>query len=211
MSRSNPAYAKDDYISPKEYLAFEREAREKHELINGEIRAMAGASEKHNIIAGNLFGEVYVQLKDTKCRAFASDMRVKAVSAKKSDYYYPDIVIVCGERKFEDGKRDVLTNPQIVVEIASKSTRLRDRHEKLESYFKLKSLSDYVLIEQDQLLIQHFSRIDEKNWKVRLLNEIADELMLNSIGCRVSLTEIYRDIEFENVGKRQKKSTSDLK
>lgn len=171
MSRTNLAFARGDYVSPEEYLAFEREAREKHEFINGEIRAMAGASEKHNVIAGNLFGEVFIQLKNTKYRAFASDMRVKAFNARKSDYYYPDIVVVCGERKFEDGKRDVLLNPNVVIEIATKSTRLKDRHEKLESYFDLESLSDYALVERDEMLIQHFSRIDEENWKVRLLNE----------------------------------------
>ena len=210
MSRSNLAYAEDVYISPEEYLAFEREARDKHEFINGEIRLMAGASENHNIIASNVFLEIGIQLKSTKCRAFASDMRVKAVNAKKSDYYYPDVVVVCGERKFEDGKRDVLINPKVVIEIASKSTRLKDRHEKLESYFALESLSDYVLIEQDEMLIQHFSRIDEEDWKVRLLTDTSQELTLKTIGCSVSLADIFNEVDFESVSKKRKKISENL-
>ncbi|MEJ7665417.1 MAG: Uma2 family endonuclease [Hymenobacter sp.] len=119
----------------------------------------------------NLFGELFMQLKNTKCRAFASDMRVKAVKAKKSNYFYPDIVVTCGERKFEDGKRDVLLNPQVIIEVLSKSTRLKDRNEKLASYFAQESLTDYVLVEQDAMHVEHYSRIDRENWNMRLLNE----------------------------------------
>jgi Uma2 family endonuclease len=205
MSRSNLAFAKDVYISPEDFIAFERQAREKHEFIGGEVVGMAGASENHNIIASNLFGELFVQLKKTNCRSFASDMRVKAPKAKNSNYYYPDIVIVCGERKFEDEKRDILLNPQAAVEISSKSTRLKDRNEKLESYFALESLSDYVLVEQDEMLIQHFSRIDSENWKVRLLNEKHHELLFDSINCSVSLTDIYNEVQFEIVSKKRRK------
>lgn len=131
-------------------------------------------------------------------------MRVKAVNAKKSDYYYPDIVISCGEREFEDDKRDVLINPKVVIEIASKSTGLKDWHEKLEAYFALESLSDYVLIEQDEFLIQYFSRLDEKEWKVRLLTEASHELVLKTINCNISLADIFNEVQFENVSKKRR-------
>ena len=208
MSRSNLAYAKNNYISPEEYLAFEREAREKHEFINGEIVAMAGASENHNVIASNLFGELFIQLKSSKCRAFSSDMRVKAVKAKRADYYYPDIVVTCGKREFDDEKKDVLLNPKVVIEVLSKSTRLKDRNEKLESCMTLESLTDYVLVEQDTMRIEHYSRMDKENWKVRLLNEKAHELNLDSINCSVSLADIYNEVQFETASKRRKKSKS---
>lgn len=204
MSRSNLAYAKNNYISPEEYLAFEREAPEKHEFIDGEIVAMAGASENHNVIASNLSGELFIQLKNSKCRAFSSDMRVKAVKAKKTNYYYPDIVVTCGKREFDDEKRDVLLNPKVIVEVLSKSTRLKDRNEKLESYMALESLTDYVLVEQDTMRIEHYSRLDKENWKVRLLNENAQELSLDSINCRVSLADIYNEVQFETVSKKRK-------
>ena len=205
MSRTNVAFAaKNDFITAEEYLAFEREAFEKHEFRNGKIVAMAGASDKHNIIAGNLFGELFIQLKNTSCRPFSSDMRVKAVKAKKSDYYYPDIVVTCGERKFEDDKRDVLLNAQIIIEVLSKSTKLKDRNEKLESYFALESVTDYVLIEQEAMRVEHFSRIDEKNWRMRLLNRPADEIQFEKINVRVALADVYNEIRFEEAAKKRR-------
>jgi len=206
MSRSNLAYArKNEYLTPEEYLEFEREAFEKHEYRNGEIIALAGVSEKHNVIAGNLFGELFIRLKDSKCRPFTGDLRGKAVKAKKSNYYYPDIVITCGERIFEDDKKDVLLNPQVVIEVLSKSTKLKDRNEKLESYFALASLNDYVLVEQDAMRIEHFSRIDEENWRLRLLNEKSDEIIFEKIGCRVSLDDVYNEIQFEETVRKIEK------
>lgn len=197
MSQSNLAQAEKNYTD-KDYLAFEREAVEKHEYINGKIRAMAGASDEHNVIAGNLFGELFVQLKATKCRAFASDMRVLAATSKKSDYFYPDIVVTCGERTFDDEKKDVLLNPKVVIEVLSKSTKLKDRNEKFQSYTALESLTDYVLVEQNTMRIEHYTRIDEANWKVRLLSQNSDELVFDSIGCRVSLVDIYNEVRFES-------------
>ena len=198
MSQSNLAQV-EKFYTDKDYLAFEREAVEKHEYINGKIRAMAGASEDHNVIASNLFGELFVQLKTTKCRAFASDMRVLAATSKKSDYFYPDVVVTCGKRKFDDKKKDVLLNPQVVIEVLSKSTKLKDRNEKFEAYTALESLTDYVLVEQDTMRIEHYVRIDEENWKVRLLSKNSDELVFDSIGCRVALADIYNEVRFEAI------------
>jgi len=192
MSKSNLAYKKilaDD----AEYLSIEREAFEKSELINGRVVAMAGASENHNVISSNVFLEIGIQVRKTTCRAFSSDMRVKA---KKGNYYYPDIVVVCGERKFEDNKKDVLLNPEVIIEVLSKSTRLKDRNEKLDSYMSLEDLTDYVLVEQDSMRIEHFIKISEKEWKVHLLTEKADKLILESINCEISLDEIYREVMF---------------
>lgn len=194
MSRTNLAYKhKKTDLTDAEYLGIEREAFEKSELLNGRVVAMAGASENHNVISSNLFGEIWTQTKNSKCRAFSSDMRVKA---KKSNYYYPDIVVVCGEREFEDNKKDVLLNPQVVVEVLSKSTRLKDRNEKLDSYMSLESLTDYVLVEQDEPRIEHFIKINAKEWKVNLLTENAEKLVLEAINCAVSLEEIYREVKF---------------
>ena len=198
MSQNNLAQVEEFYTA-EDYLAFEREAVEKHEYINGKIRAMAGASDVHNVIAGNLFGELFVQLKNTKCRAFASDMRVLAATSKKSDYFYPDVVVTCGKRKFDDQKKDVLLNPTVVIEVLSKSTKLKDRNEKFESYTALESLTDYVLVEQETMRIEHYVRIDEENWKVRLLSKNSDELVFDSIGCRVALADIYNEVRFEAI------------
>ncbi len=192
MSKSNLAYKKE-FVTDAEYLRIERQAFEKSELLNGRISAMAGASEIHNVISSNLFGELWTQTKNSKCRAFSSDMRFKA---KKGSYYYPDIVIVCGGRKFEDNKKDILLNPKVIIEVLSKSTKLKDRNEKLDSYMSLESLTDYVLVAQDTMRIEHFIKISQKEWKVYLLTEITDKLSLESINCEVSLDEIYREVKF---------------
>ncbi len=111
------------------------------------------------------------QLKITKCRACASDMRVTDAVSKKSASFYPDVVVTCGERKFDDEKKDVLLNPTVVIEVLSKSTKLKDRNEKFESYTALESLTDYVLVEQNPMRIEHYTRIDEQTWKVQLLSK----------------------------------------
>lgn len=194
MSKSNLAYKKE-LLTDAEYLRAEREAFEKSEFINGRIVAMAGASENHNVISSNLFLEIGIQTKKGNCRVFASDMRVKA---KKGNYYYPDIVVVCGERKFEDNKKDVMLNPQAIIEVLSKSIKLKDRNEKLDSYMSLEDLTDYVLIEQDTMRIEHFIKISEKEWKFNLLTEKAEKLVLESINCQIPLDEIYREVKFSN-------------
>ena len=189
MSRTNLAY-KTELITAEEYLAFERPAKDKHEFIGGRIVAMTGASDRHNVIASNVFGEIWTQLKGTNYRPFASDMRV---NAKKGNYFYPDIVVTCGERKFEDNKKDILLNPTLILEVLSKSTKLKDRNEKFESYILLESLTDYVLIEQDKMKIEHYSRIDEKNWNVRIYTQADEEIIFESIKCKLSVADVYAE------------------
>lgn len=191
MSRTNLAYKRHSMTAEK-YLELERAAKDKHEFIAGEIVAMAGASDNHNVISSNVFGEIWSQLKGKGCRVFASDMRVRA---KKGNYFYPDLLVTCGERKFEDEKKkDVLLNPKVIFEILSKSTKLKDRNEKFESYVLLESLTDYVLIEQDVMRIEHFSRIDEKEWKVRMYAEADEEIFFESINCRLSVADVYNEV-----------------
>ena len=187
MSRTNLAY-KTEPITAGEYLEYERAARDKHEFIGGRIVAMAGATDRHNVIASNVFGELYTHLKGKKCRPFASDMRV---NAKRGNYFYPDIVVTCGERKFEDTKKDVLINPTVIIEVLSKSTKLKDRNEKFDSYILLESLTDYVLIEQDAMRIEHFSRTAGDDWVLRLFTKADERIIFESINCTLSLADIY--------------------
>ncbi|CAN5467835.1 Uma2 family endonuclease [soil metagenome] len=192
MNKTIAAYKKVP-LTDAEYLRIEREAFEKSEFIGGEIVAMAGASDKPNVISSNLMIEIGIQTKKSACRPFASDMRVKA---KKGNYYYPDIVVVCGERKYEDNKKDVLLNPKVIIEVLSKSTKLKDRNEKFDSYTALDSVTDYILINQDEMRLEHFIKINKKEWKARFLNEKTDNLNLESINCEITLDEIYREVKF---------------
>ncbi len=191
MSQSNIAYKKEDFTD-EDYLEFERNADTKHEFLNGRIVAMAGASDTHNVISSNIYGEIYIKLKGSGCRPFSSDMRVKAITGS---YFYPDIVITCGEREFEDEKKDVLLNPKVIIEVLSKSTKLKDRNDKFDSYLKLESLTAYVLVEQNEMRIEHYFLSDENEWKFRLLSKGDDKLQFDSINCRISLAEIYAEVE----------------
>jgi Uma2 family endonuclease len=195
MSKSNLATATRFYTE-EEYLAFEREAADKHELIDGEIVSMAGASRKHNLVGTNTTIALGVQLRGKRCEIYANDMRVRM---KKGRYSYPDVVVVCGEPKFADDEFDVLLNPVVVAEVLSKSTRFRDKTEKLETFQKMESIQEVLLIEQDILHIEHYIKQTPMQWLLRIYEDLNNVIALDSIGCQVSLGEIYDRIEFEEV------------
>src|ERR1700757_5307277 len=126
-----------------EYLALERKAEYKSEYFDGEIIAMTGASEKHNLIVTNVIGELRQGLKERPCRVYPSDMRVKIPRTRT--YVYPDVIVVCEEPKFDDDYRDTLLNLLLIVEFLSESTESYDRGRKFIQYRKIDSLSEYIL------------------------------------------------------------------
>ena len=184
------------YHTPEQYLALERKAEYKSEYINGEIFAMAGASREHNLIAGNMFGELRGQLRGRPCEVYVSDMRVKV--SPTGMYTYPDVAAVCGQPRFEDDQLDTLVNPAVIIEVLSPSTEAYDRGEKFAHYRRLESLTDYVLVSQDKVRVEHYVRYGEtgEQW---ILTEISDPegtLHLASINCEVVLRDIYDRVEF---------------
>lgn len=194
MSRSNLAESKK-YYTVEEYLAFEREAFEKHEYIDGEIVAMAGASREHNLIGLNIAAEIRFQLKGKNCEVYANDMRVRM---KEKLYSYPDVVVVCGKPNFADEEFDVLLNPTVLVEVLSHSARFKDKTEKLESFRKLESLKECLLIEQEKMFVEHYIKQTPNQWLLRIY-ENADELItLESIECKVLLADIYSQVNFKD-------------
>ena len=193
MSQSNLA-TKEKFYTDEEYIALEREATEKHELADGEIIAMAGASREHNLICVNVSSEIRQNLKGSGCETYATDMRVRM---KEGNYAYPDVVVVCDEPQFADDEFDTLLNPVIVVEILSKSTRFRDKNEKLTTYQKMESVQECLLIEQDLLRIEHYIKQTPKQWLLRIYEELDEIVSLESIGCEIPLSEIYAQIKFD--------------
>jgi Uma2 family endonuclease len=182
--------------SPEEYLALERKAEYKSEYVNGQILAMSGASREHNLISGNIFGEIRSQLRGKPCEVYIGDMRVKV--SPTGMYTYPDVVAVCGERRFEDEQIDTLTNPTAVVEVLSPSTEAYDRGVKFAHYRKLASLQEYVLVAQDEVRIEHFARHNGTGgqWVLTEMDDLDGTLHLASIGCDVALRDIYDRVEF---------------
>jgi len=181
-----------NFVTEREYLDVERKAEIRSEYIGGRIYAMSGASERHNLIAGNLYTSIRSQIRDRDCRAYISDMRVKV--APTGMYTYPDIVALCGERQFEDAHVDTLLNPAVVIEVLSESTEAYDRGEKFAHYRRLETLREYVLVAQNKVRVEHYRREGEQ-W---ILSEISDPdsiLHLPSIDCQVSLASIYEKVE----------------
>jgi Uma2 family endonuclease len=177
------------YISPDEYLAIERRSDTKHEYYAGEMFAMAGATEEHNLIAGNVFASLHLQLKGRPDKIFLSDMRVKVVATGLRTY--PDVVALCGETEFEDGVRDTLTNPSLLVEVLSESTESYDRGKKFEHYRKIPSFREYLLIAQDRVHIERYLRSDDGQWVLLEYGDLASTIELSSIGGTLQIADVY--------------------
>jgi len=154
-------------FSPEQYLTLERQSVHKSEFLSGEIFAIAGVSYTHNLIVANVLSELRSALRGSSCRAVANDQRVLIQATCL--YTYPDVVVTCGEPHFNDDHLDTLLNPAIIVEVLSPSNEAYDRGEKFAHYRRLNSLSDYVLISQDKMRVEHFTREGER-W---VLSEIS--------------------------------------
>ncbi len=195
--------AAQSYLTPEAYLILEREATTKSEYLNGQIYAMAGASRAHNLIAGNIFGELRSQLRMRACETYINDMRVKVRPTER--YTYPDVVVVCDEPHFEDAELDTLLNPTVLVEVLSPSTESYDRGEKFVHYRQVASLQEYVLVAQDSIRVEHYLR-QGTQWLLTEFSEQDDVLNFVSIGCALSLREIYAKVEFPASEVRQEPS-----
>jgi Uma2 family endonuclease len=180
-------------LTEAEYLAIERAALTKSDFFDGEMYAMAGARRTHNVIVSNVVRELSVQLRKGPCEVYPSDMRVRV--AKTGLYTYPDAVVVCGQPEFLDDTEDTLLNPTLLVEVPSESTSTYDRGFKSPRYRELRSLKEYVLIEQTQPLVESYRRTRGK-WTLDDARGLTSTLLLPSIGCKLRLADVYERITF---------------
>ena len=185
--------AVQSHLTPDEYLALERKATIKSEYLNGQMYAMSGATRVHNLVCGNVFGELRNQLKESACEVYTNDMRVKVSSAGL--YTYPDVLVVCDEPRFEDDTFDTLLNPTALFEILSPSTEAYDRGAKFGYYRQLDSMQEYTLVSQDYIRVEHYLR-QRKQWILTEFSNPEDVVHLTSINCALSLSEIYTKVKF---------------
>ena len=188
-----PSIAVQTDLTPEEYLAWERKADTKHEYLRGEIIAMSGASFFHNIITSNITAVLNNQLMGSDCIVVASDMRVR--TQPEASYFYPDVLVVCGEPRFADNAFDTLLNPIVLVEVLSPSTEMYDRGEKFEHYQQITSLQEYILVSQDEVRVERY-RQQGMDWQPTEFRSLEDVLSLPSIDCELSLDDIYSRVEF---------------
>ncbi len=174
-------------FTAEEYITQERKALYKSEYLSGQIFAMSGASRAHSLITGNIFNRLYNQLAESDCEIHSSDMRVQPSSIA---YFYPDVVVACGESRFEDDVFDTLLNPIVIVEVLSPSTAAFDRGEKFEHYQQLASLQDYILVSQHKFCVEHYRRQGQQ-WEHTEFCDPEDVMSLISIGCDLFLQDIY--------------------
>jgi len=180
-------------INPEEYLRIERAAEQRSEYFDGEAFAMAGASRRHNRIVTNLVAGLDNQLKSRPCNVYSSDLRVK-ISATQL-YTYPDVVVTCGEEQFEDEHNDTLLNPTILVEVLSDSTEAYNRGKKFEQYQQIESLKEYILVAQDKWRVEQYVRQSNNQWVYSEIHGVESYLTMATIGCNLSLSEIYDKVD----------------
>ena len=188
----------ETYLTPEEYIALERKAipdaeTVRSEYIKGKIIPRSSSNLSHNLITGNIAGELHTRLKGTTCFVFANEMRVSIPAV--NSYFYPDVGVVCEEPRFEDDVFDILLNPIVVVEVLSPSTEAYDRGEKFAHYRQLTSLQEYVLVAQDKVRVEHYRR-QERQWVLTDFQRLDEILPLPSIQCELPLQEIYEHVTF---------------
>ncbi len=178
------------FLTIEEYLKTEKDRKVRHEYVDGQIFAMAGASKEHNLIAGNIYAALRSHLRGSSCRAFVSDMKVKIKVQKADIFYYPDLLVACHP---EDKEKYFKTSPNLMVEVLSNSTENIDKREKHLNYQNLESLQEYVLVSQDEIKVEVHRRNKQDDWAIETLGK-DDKLQLDSVGLTLTMAEIYEDV-----------------
>lgn len=154
-------------MSAAEYLEWERRQVGKHEYHLGEVFAMAGGSPRHNFLSNAIGAELRAAVRGKPCHVLSPDQRISAQQGER--YVYADAVVACGGVRMDPGTSDVLANPSVIVEVLSPSTETYDRGQKWEAYQRLASLTDYLLVSQTSVRIEHYRREPDGSWRYRVL------------------------------------------
>jgi Uma2 family endonuclease len=178
-------------MSRDEYLAMDRAAQVKHEFWDGMAYAMAGASLAHNRLVRNLLVTLTQALAGRECEALPSDMRVRVPGQDR--YLYPDVTVVCGPVELEDGRRDTLLNPRIIIEVLSDATEAFDRGRKFEAYRAIPSVAEYIVVAQDSARVDQFIRgAGEASWVLRPYAQGSVDIA--TLGIQLPLASIYAGV-----------------
>ena len=182
------AYGKQK-LTIEEYLQFEKASTEKHEYFKGEIFAMSGASNRHNWLFKNLFGNLAQQLKGNPCQPFGPDMRMHI--PENTLFTYPDISIYCGDPASTNFDMDTVINPIIIVEILSRSTEQYDRGNKFRFYRDIPTLKEYILIDSESIDVEAFRLNLEDRWELQEYRFLTEVLSIPTLQLTIPLSEIY--------------------
>ncbi len=191
----NEPALKYNYISAEEYLAEERAATEKHEYYQGEIFAMSGASLKHNKLFSNVFSDIANKLKGKGCQPFGSDLRIHI--PENTLYTYPDISVFCGDPNLTDDHFDTATNPTLIIEILSKTTRDYDLGGKFKLYRDIKSLQAYLVVDSLSIYAELHTKQTNNQWQLQEFKNNNDIIPIDCLEINILVKDIYENISFE--------------
>jgi Uma2 family endonuclease len=185
---------KYNYISPEQYLVIERASETKHEYYKGEMYAMSGASPAHNDIAYNINRLVAPYLHGKGCKLYGSDFRIHI--PENELFTYPDFSIVCGKTETPEIYTDNLTNPTVIIEILSPSTKDYDRGTKFGLYRSIKTLKEYILIDSTSIFVELFIRQHDNSWNLKEFKKLSENFSVSTIALAINLKDIYEDVNF---------------
>jgi len=178
------------WVGVDDYLAGEELTDTRHEYIGGEVYAMAGGSEEHGLIVGNIFAALHTHLRGGRCRAFVNDMKLRLRLREEDVFYHPDLLVTCDAR---DTERHFKRHPQVLVGVLSPTTERIDRREKLWSYIQIETLQEYVLVSQEKREVTLYRRAN--NWSAEVLRSPDDMLALDSLKVGLPLAAIYEAVD----------------
>jgi len=186
---------KYNYISPEEYLEQEMAAVEKHEYYRGEVFGMSGASREHNEIYSNIFTDIGSKLKGKGCKPYGSDFRVHI--PKNTLYTYPDIIIICGDPELIDEKFGTVTNPSVIFELLSHSSRNYDKGEKFTLYRDIGSLKEYILVDTERIHVEKHIRREDNSWVLTDYRSLDEFFTIETVQVSLLLKDVYDGVTFE--------------
>ncbi|MEA5576894.1 Uma2 family endonuclease [Anabaena sp. UHCC 0451] len=182
------------YYTPEEYLELEATADYKSEYIEGEIIPMTGASINHNRISLNLSSGLNFAFRDKNYEVFMGDIRLWI--PQRLIYTYPDVMIIADEPEFFNNRTDTITNPQVIIEVLSKSTKGYDREDKFAAYRTISNFQEYLLIDQNRIHVEQFSKTGKKRWNLCEYDEEDENISLVTVPFEISLQDLYNKVKF---------------
>lgn len=187
------AKMKARWITPEEYLQQEDTATDRHEYFNGQIYLMAGGTYNHEVIGVNVISALHQHAKRKKCIAFGSNMKI--LVKQNGLYSYPDAMLVCGKPEFMTERKDIITNPLLIVEVLSDSTQSYDRGDKFALYRGIPTFAHYLLIHQDRPLIEYHQKT-EHGWLLTESAGIETTLRLDALALQLPFVDLYAGVDW---------------
>ena len=189
----NQDLPRTDY-TPAEYLALESESKVKHEYRDGEIVEMTGGTPNHNDIAGNFYAFLKLALRGKGYKVYMSDLRLWI--PQFNVFTYPDVMVIKGQPVLLDNRNDTVTNPSLIVEVLSKSTKNYDQGDKFDYYRSLPSFVEYILVDQYRYTVKQYAKADDGRWWLSEYQAENDSFSFASLDLEISLNDIYEEVEF---------------